>query len=252
MDSVAEWTPVRWGGWMSVLTAILDLVLPATCAGCGAASAAWCSRCSAALARECELVGTLRADPRPRPAGLAPVFAATAYAGVARTALLAYKDGDRRDLRRVLAPLLAVAVHAADPGGRGVLVPMPSSATARRRRGDAPVADLVRAVAQRSGRGVADVLHPVRRLADQAGLDTASRRANLDGAYEVRGGAIEHGDVVVLVDDVVTTGATLAEATRAVHAVGVHVVGCATVAATLRRPPSCRSGTRSGSVSSWE
>ncbi|MFZ2514899.1 MAG: ComF family protein, partial [Candidatus Lutibacillus vidarii] len=128
---------------MGPLDAILDLVLPATCAGCGAVSHAWCPRCAAELVRAGRGPKPLRADPTPRPPGLPPVHAAAAYAGVVRTALLAYKDGGRRDLRSVLAPLLVCAVKAADPGGDAVLVPMPSRAAARRRRGDAPVADLV-------------------------------------------------------------------------------------------------------------
>ncbi|MFN8083856.1 MAG: phosphoribosyltransferase family protein [Dermatophilaceae bacterium] len=238
---------------MGPLDWILDLVLPATCAGCGATSHAWCPQCAAEMVRAGSGPNALRADPTPRPMGLPPVHAAAPYAGVVRTALLAYKDGDRRDLRSVLAPLLARAVQAADAVGDAVLVPMPSRAAARRRRGDAPVADLVRVVGELSGREVADILRPVRRLADQAGLDTTLRRANLAGAYRARERAdLAAGRAVLLVDDVVTTGATLAEAARAVRAVGARPVGCATVAATRRRPLPCRAGTHSGSVSSWE
>ncbi len=236
---------------MRPLDAILDLVLPATCAGCGATSHAWCPRCAAELVRSGRGPDGLRADPIPRPPGLPPVHAAASYAGVVRAALLAYKDGDRRDLRSVLAPLLARAILGADPGGDAVLVPMPSRPVARRRRGDAPVADLVRVVGEMSAREVADILRPVRRLADQAGLDTTLRRVNLAGAYRARElPGLVAGRAVLLVDDVVTTGATLAEAARAVRAVGAVPVGCATVAATRRRPPICRVGTRSGSVSS--
>lgn len=236
---------------MGPLDAILDLVLPATCAGCGAVSHAWCPRCAAELVRAGRGPKPLRADPTPRPPGLPPVHAAAAYAGVVRTALLAYKDGGRRDLRSVLAPLLVCAVKAADPGGDAVLVPMPSRAAARRRRGDAPVADLVRVVGEVTGRAVADMLRPVRPLVDQAGLDTSRRQANLAGAYRARADAdLPTGRAVLLLDDVVTTGPTLAEAARAVRAVGAHPVGCATVAATRRRPLPCRAGTHSGSVSS--
>jgi predicted amidophosphoribosyltransferase len=81
------------------------------------------------------------------------------------------------------------------------------------------------------------VLRPLRRLADQATLGHRERAVNLAGAYAVRpGGAAQLlGRMVVLVDDVVTTGATLAEASRVVRAKGGLVVGAATLAATQRR-----------------
>ena len=66
-----------------------------------------------------------------------------------------------------------------------------------------------------AGRAVADMLRPVRPLVDQAGLDTSRRQANLAGAYRARADAdLAAGRAVLLLDDVVTTGATLAEAAR--------------------------------------
>ncbi len=84
---------------------------------------------------------------------------------------------------------------------------------------------------------VAPALRPVRRMADQSRLDHGQRAANLAGAYVVwpRWRGRLEGARVVLVDDVVTTGATLAEAARAVGGVGGHVIGAATLAATRRR-----------------
>ena len=84
---------------------------------------------------------------------------------------------------------------------------------------------------------VLPVLRPRRRLADQSTLGHRERAANLSGAYAVRGGGAAElqGRMVVLVDDVVTTGATLAEAARVVRAKGGLVVGAATLAATQRR-----------------
>ena len=79
-------------------------------------------------------------------------------------------------------------------------------------------------------------------VADQSGLDAAARAANLHGALRVRPGPLRRlaGGVpeiagAVVCDDVVTTGATLVEAQRALRAVGVPVLGSATVAATARR-----------------
>jgi predicted amidophosphoribosyltransferase len=79
----------------------------------------------------------------------------------------------------------------------------------------------------------ASVLVHGRGIADQAGLDTAARTANLHGALRSRRSLL--GRHVIVVDDVVTTGATLAEAARAVAAAGGSILGAATVAATARR-----------------
>ncbi|WP_225991356.1 ComF family protein [Actinomadura montaniterrae] len=79
-------------------------------------------------------------------------------------------------------------------------------------------------------------LRQCRRVADQAGLGARARRDNLSGALEAVGRAALAGRRVVLVDDVITTGASLAEAARALRAAGADVVAAATVAATpLRR-----------------
>jgi len=71
-----------------------------------------------------------------------------------------------------------------------------------------------------------------RRVADQAGLTATDRAANLTGALQAR--LDLHGVRVIIVDDVVTTGATLAEAARALRAAGAEVLAAAVIAATER------------------
>jgi predicted amidophosphoribosyltransferase len=173
---------------------------------------------------------------------------------VARAALVAFKDGDRRDLSTVLAPMLSGAMAGAlvlDPhlaeavrSGPGAVsvVPVPSSPSAVRRRGDAPLELLTRAAAGQCAHAGAElIVSPAlrlrRRVADQAGLNHRQRAVNLEHAMQVRPRwqTRVQGATCLLVDDVLTTGATLAEAARALRAGGAVHVAAATVAATQRR-----------------
>lgn len=211
-----------------MLADLLDLVLPRSCAGCDAPGRTLCAACVASLQ------APRRHRPEPCPRGLPPLVAAAAYDGPARAALLAHKERGRLGLARPLGAALAGAIVRLDLPPRVVLVPVPSSAAAVRARGH----DHARRLAAAAARGVpgaraSPLLVPGRVVADQAGLDRAGRAANLAGALRARGSL--RGLPVVVVDDVVTTGATLAEAARALRAAGAEVQGCAVVAATARR-----------------
>jgi predicted amidophosphoribosyltransferase len=209
-----------------VLADLLDLVLPVACVGCGRAGPPLCASCG-------------EPDVHPVPLDGLPVVAAARYEGVVRTALLAYKERGRRDLRRPLASLLAAALTdvAAAPA---VVVPMPTTASARRARGGDHVLRLASAAARESRIGrVCTPLRLTRAVRDSAGLDIAERAANLHEAMVAlppRGAA-----TAIVVDDITTTGASLIEATRALRRAGWQIDGAAVVAATpLRRPAFAR------------
>jgi ComF family protein len=225
-------------GSRAMVDALLDLALPSTCAGCQQPAGPLCARCEYDL-RSGLFDRPRRSMPDPVPIDLPPVTSTAPYAGVLRQLVSVYKDEGRRDLRPVLAELLARAMTVAGSGRAVVVVPMPSSREAVRRRGDDPVRDLVTAAAGEvpGSPPVRSVLRPRRRLEDQSNLGHRERAANLAGAYAVRSGEAPqvHGRAIVLVDDVITTGATLSEAARAVRAEGGLVVGAATLAATQRR-----------------
>ncbi|GJF30077.1 hypothetical protein KNE206_27770 [Kitasatospora sp. NE20-6] len=232
-------------------TGLLDLLLPARCAGCLTGRRQLCHACRDVLTT----AAPGPAGPVPAPAGLPPVHAAAPYAGPVRNLLIAHKE---RGVLRLAAPLggaLAAAVRSAveayapegrAPGtpGRLLLVPVPSTRRAVRDRGHDPMLRLARAAARELRRHgmparVAPVLRHARRVADQAGLSAAARHRNLHGALEVpaRRAHVLHAGLPVVVDDLVTTGASLAEAARALQAAGRPPHAAATVAATARRRP---------------
>jgi predicted amidophosphoribosyltransferase len=149
-----------------------------------------------------------------------------------RGALLAHKERGRLGLVHPLGAALAAAVRCLDPPSGSVLVPVPSRRAAVRARGHDHALRLARRAGRELGLAAVPLLRPARRIGDSAGLDAAARAANLAGSVRVSG-CVPAGPVV-LVDDVVTTGASLAEAARTLAARGVHVHGAATVAATTR------------------
>lgn len=242
---------------------LAGLVLPVDCAGCGAARVLLCADCGDALSG----AGAGPVGPSPRPEGLPVVHAAAAYAGGVREVLLAHKERGALPLAGALGGALAAAVLAgcggAVGGGGGagelVLVPVPSARRQVRARGHDPARRIALAAAGRLRRAgvparVAAVLRLRRAVADQAGLGARQRRENLAGALAVcRDGArLTAGAArLVLVDDLITTGATLAEAARAIRAAGPARDAdpmAALVAAVVAAPAGAfgpnRSGTR--------
>ncbi len=172
----------------------------------------------------------------------------TAYSPPVRRLVLAAKEGGRRDVRRVLAHALARSVIEVGWGaGRRsatlVLVTPPTDVLTRlRRRGD-PVGDLAATAAaliHRGGTGgqgtrARRLLRRERVSLDQAGLSARARWANVDGAFALRRSILPIVDQgagvdVVVVDDVVTTGATAVEAAAVLGDSGFRVLGVAAVA----------------------
>ncbi|MBC2906686.1 ComF family protein [Streptomyces cupreus] len=214
-------------GWWQDLT---DLVLPAECGGCGRPRMVLCPECRTALSG----AAPRRVRPVPEPPGLPVVHAAARYADEVRAALLAHKERGALALAAPLGVALAGAVRAglqapSGPDGRAMpvlLVPVPSARRAVRARGHDPARRIALAAAaelRRTGTParVLAVLRQRRAVVDQSGLNSRQRLDNLAGALMVAPGGerLLGGGSVALVDDLMTTGASLAEAARAVREV---------------------------------
>jgi predicted amidophosphoribosyltransferase len=220
---------------------ILDLLFPARCAGCSTAGVAWCAHCAASMDGLFEVRRTaLRAGVR--------AFAVTAYAGPARRLVLAYKERGRRELAAVFGLAVAEAVPKAlarvsdqaraGPATRCWLVPAPSRWTAVRARGGNHVEVAARwAAGELRRRGVPAEVAPVLRLRgrvrDSVGLSGAGRAANLHGRVRLHGTPPPQGEPTLVVDDVITTGATAAACTTTLHNAGVHTTAVLALTATV-------------------
>lgn len=215
MADSSVWTHAR-----AAMAEALALAFPVSCAGCGRVDASLCESCR----------GMLRpaVTRRTLPSGLV-ANAGLEFADVPARVLRALKQEGRTGLAPALAPALAAAVDAAPPFDAVVVVP--TSRAAMRRRGFR-VPELL---ARRAGLVPSRLLAASRVISDQRLLGREDRGRNVAGSLRGRDAA---GLRVLVVDDVVTTGATLEEAARALRAAGATVVGAATVAATPLRSRS--------------
>jgi predicted amidophosphoribosyltransferase len=233
-------SPAGLSWWVAAAEAALDLVVPQQCAGCGAPGLVWCTRCAGACR------GTSVRVPAP-----VPTRSACEHAGPAGRAVVAFKDDQVRRLSRPLGELLAGAISDALADARVRrsvpvwVVPVPSRRSAVRARGADHTAVLAgRAARVLRGSGIpahrCPALEHVRASRDQVGLTREQRTMNVAGS--LRALDLPPG-LIVIVDDVTTTGATLAEAGRALAVAG-RDVSCAATVTWSSGPRHRASGTR--------
>ncbi|MDH6196752.1 putative amidophosphoribosyltransferase [Mycobacterium frederiksbergense] len=204
---------------------MLDLILPLECGGCGAPSTRWCAACASELtvADDEPHLFTPRTDPG------VPVFALGRHAGARRRAIVAAKEHGRTDLIEPLAGalhsalqrLLTWGIVGGNVGAPLTLVPAPTRRTAARRRGGDPVSRItVAAAVGLPGVRSAPVLRLRPWVRDSVGLSGTARQRNIAGRVRL---VTPIAGEVVLVDDIVTTGATAAESVRMLVAAGAQV-----------------------------
>lgn len=237
------------------------LVFPFDCIVCGAEDTSLCRTCAAALRAAARTPfraeGAAPALMDVDGTVLLPIVAAGVYRDELARAMLAFKNHGRTDLAGQLAGCLAAALDAAlgrgaqadvphpaarSPSGRGRvwIVPVPTSGNGFRKRGYDPVRLLLLTLKRRSALPPGTEIRPVLRLkfkapwrrSSQKGLGRSARRANVrNSMYVPESRASVRGRHVVIVDDVLTTGATAAEAARALGHAGALVHGAVVVAA---------------------
>ena len=228
-----------------VLRDVHVFVFPSECAGCGLPDVGVCSDCGDALSAHPRLV-----DPQSAPATLTiPVVSAGEYDVTLARVLHAIKDGGRAGIARVLSARFADTIRAFERGFDVDLIPAknqvageplrlvapPSSRDNRRVRGFEPL----NLIAHHAGVRLWQPLVSSRRRADQSRLGLSARADNMRNSMSTRANVT--GASVVLVDDVMTTGATLTEMTRALHDAGAHVRGAVVLGHAVRRWPHPRS-----------
>lgn len=202
-----------------MLDEILAFVLAAACAGCDRIGAALCPACRRAL-RPAPL--TVRT-----PAGQT-VRAALEFSGVTARCVRALKGSGQT---RLAAPLGLALTAVVDVAGLDGIVPIPTSRAAFRTRGYRVPELLLRA----AGTSPLRMLRHVGRHRDQRGAGVEERARNVRGSMVARPARAARAAKVLLMDDVVTSGATLDEGRRVLREAGVEVVGAIALAATPRR-----------------
>jgi len=195
---------------------LVDLIYPPRCSVCEATGAALCNACLESIAP---------APAAPPPLPLKAMLVAGAHRGALREAILRYKYQRDLSLLTPLAGLLATAVSLADdPWPPEALAPIPLHWRRRWWRSFDQAQLLAEAVGRATGIETMLPLRRVRSTRSQARLNAAQRAENVASAFALRPGAAVQGRRIALVDDVFTTGATLAAAAKPLLAAGAAAV----------------------------
>ena len=218
---------------MKVVTFLLDLLYPPRCAFCHdfieTSGDGLCAHCRTGLPFAQN--GGRQHFPF-IPACVSPLN----YEGNVRESLLRYKFGGATGYAKVYGRLVAGTVRAELAGEYDLVTWVPLSRRRLRERGYDQARLLAKATAKELGLPLTPTLHKQRNTQPQSRTgDAAKRRANITGAYRMKRGADVTGKRVLLIDDVVTTGATLSECARVLGKAGAEQVVCALLTKTAAR-----------------
>ena len=217
---------------MELFEDLLNLLLPSNCVICNAIGSTICNSCLANLELKSRNVSRLAISG----------YATCEYNSDTAKLISAFKESNQTSIAGVMATAVLEALTNFDLQNC-ILVPIPSKRESFATRGFEPAALLANGLARRVAKHenlllpVFKVLSYKNSVADQASLSGRDRRTNLIGTMAIIGSQARFTDTtrVVLVDDVVTTGASLTEAKRCLEEIGVEVIGFVAFAETLPR-----------------
>ena len=162
------------------------------------------------------------------------VHSAIIYTPTASRIILAAKENGLKGADQLIVDAIVHVLNKANFDSFNVqLVPIPSSIPNRRRRGRSFIPEICKQISIITSIPVIPALTINRRVKDQSSLSAKARLTNMRGAFSVSTNTYPRGDLI-LIDDVVTTGATVSEAARALNSHGFHVL--ASVTACLAQP----------------
>ena len=201
------------------MKSLQEIIFPVRCLGCSALGLEICSQCRSKWNPH-----IYRSWSRTSP--YFPIFSSIQYSTVASKVLLAAKENNIKLADDLLVQALQRSFHfCAKERGVGVLVPIPSRHAVARSRGRQFITELSLRLSKGTGIETIEMLSHIRKVRDQSSLDAKQRLVNIEGSMK----SLRYlSEKVILVDDLVTTGATIHEGARALRENGIEVIAAVT------------------------
>lgn len=205
------------------MSSLSEIIFPSRCIGCSRLGISICSECRRqwhphiyhrAIIANSESF---------------PVVSAIQYSPIASRVLLSAKEGQIKAADELIIHGLNHSLkYFINKYGYGTLIYIPSRKSATRKRGRNFLHEITADVARVAGLPTSSPLIHIRKVKDQSQLNSSQRAANLSGAFSVPESLGNTGGKVIVIDDLITTGATLTEAIRALRTAGFAVLGAVT------------------------
>ena len=208
---------------------LTEIIFPSRCIGCSRLGISICSECRTQwhphiYQREISFSGEIF-----------PVFSAIQYSPIASRVLLSAKESQIKAADQLIVNGIVQSLKLfVNRYGPATLVSIPSRKSANRKRGRNFLQEITAAVALEVDLPYQSPLTHIRKVRDQSQLNLVDRSANISGAFSISPDfasqiyAGNTGPKIIVIDDLITTGATLAEAIRALRTAGFTVLGAVT------------------------